>query len=127
MKNLFLQIVRFGIVGIIATAIDYGLMVILKEVVGISYLTSCAVSFTVSCVINYFLSIKFVFASNEKMSKPLELSVFCLLSLIGLGLNQVIMWYTVENLKINYLIGKIVATAIVMAYNFISRKFFFKK
>ena len=127
MKKLWSQVIRFGIVGAVATIIDYGLMVALTELVGLLYLLSCAISFLISVIVNYILSIRFVFTPNKNISKTVELVVFILLSAIGLGINQAIMWFTVEQIKISYLIAKIVATGIVMIYNFISRKLFLEK
>lgn len=53
--------------------------------------------------------------------------IFVILSLIGLGINEACMWFTVEMLGIHYMISKIGATAVVMVYNFISRKMFIEK
>lgn len=123
----FKQLIKFGAVGAIATAIDYGLMVFLTEIFNVRYLISCAISFTVSVILNYFLSIKYVFNVTHKTSKGAEILIFVFLSVIGLMLNQFLMWWTVERLSINYLIAKIIATVIVMGYNYISRKCFLEE
>ena len=121
------QLIKFGAVGAIATAIDYGLMVFLTEIFNVRYLLSCAISFSVSVIFNYFLSIKYVFNVTLKTSKSAEILIFVFLSVIGLMLNQFLMWWTVERLSINYLIAKIIATVIVMGYNYISRKCFLEE
>ena len=127
MRNIWSQIIRFGIVGVIATVIDYGLMVVLTELAGLPYLLSCAMSFTASVIVNYILSVRFVFAANSKTTKAAEISIFILLSAVGLGINQALMWFAVERLEISYLIAKIGATVIVMVYNFITRKLFLER
>ena len=53
MKKLIAQIMKFGVVGVIAFIIDYGLLIFLTEVFGVPYLISATVSFTVSGVFNY--------------------------------------------------------------------------
>ena len=53
-----------------------------------------------------------------------DLTVFMVLSVIGLGINQLLMWIMVDKLQIFYMISKIGATAVVMVYNFITRKVF---
>ena len=123
----FKQLLKFGAVGVIATAIDYGLMVFLTEIFNVRYLLSCAISFSVSVIFNYFLSVKYVFNVTHKTSKSAEILIFVFLSVIGLMLNQFLMWWTVERLSINYLIAKIIATVIVMGYNYISRKCFLEE
>ena len=102
-------------------------MVILTEFFGINYLISSGISFTVSVIFNYILSVCWVFEVDENGDKRKEFIVFVLLSLIGLGINQFIMWVFVSNLHIFYMFAKIFVTAIVMVYNFISRKVFLEK
>ena len=50
--------------------------------------------------------------------------LFLIFSLIGLWINQEVMYLTVEKLGIYYMISKIFATGIVMVWNFITRKIF---
>ena len=53
MKKLIEQIMKFGLVGVFCFVIDYGLMIFLTEVFGISYLISSGISFSVSVIVNY--------------------------------------------------------------------------
>ncbi len=122
MKNLIKQIMRFGVVGVISFLIDYGILYVLTEKANIYYLLSAGISFTVSVVINYLLSMSWVFKSNKKRGKKEEFIIFIVLSLGGLLLNQVMMYVFVDYMNVYYLLAKIVSTAIVMIYNFISRK-----
>lgn len=119
--------IKFGFVGFLCFFIDYGIMVLLTEVAGIVYLVSSACSFTVSVIVNYILSVTFVFETDKEKSRIKEFIVFVFLSIIGLGINQLCMWFGVELLHISYLIVKIGATAVVMVYNFISRKLIIEK
>ena len=47
--------------------------------------------FTISVIVNYILSMKFVFARKEDMSRKKEFVLFLILSVIGLGINEVIL------------------------------------
>lgn len=127
MKKLIEQIVKFGFVGFLCFFIDYGIMVLLTERFGVDYLLSSGISFTVSVVVNYILSVTFVFETDKNKNKVGEFIVFVVLSVIGLGINELCMWFTVETLRIHYMISKIGATAVVMVYNFVSRKIFIEK
>lgn len=124
MKRLIMQMFKFGMVGILCTLIDYGLMVFFKEVCDATALLASGISFTVSVIVNYLLSMRYVFHGKENRNAVFELIVFILLSLCGLGLNQAIMWFGTEKMLISYLIVKIFATAVVMVFNFITRKIF---
>lgn len=127
MRKLIEQIMKFGIVGVLCFVIDYGLMIFLTEVFGISYLISSGISFSVSVIVNYKLSLKFVFKTDESRNKIIEFIIFVVLSVIGLGINQVLMWICVDKLHIFYMISKIGVTAVVMVYNFITRKLILEK
>lgn len=124
MKKLIAQFAKFGLVGGIAFLIDYGIMVLLTEVFGVNYLISATISFTVSVIFNYLASMRYVFTHKEGLSRRREFVIFIVLSVIGLGLNDLCMWLFTGVLGISYLISKIIATAIVMVYNFITRKLF---
>ena len=124
MKRLIAQIMKFGVVGAIAFVIDYGLLVFLTEVFGVPYLASATVSFIASVVFNYAASMRYVFAPKEGMSRRREFAIFVVLSAIGLGINNACLWAGTDLLGIDYRISKIVVTAIVMVWNFVTRKLF---
>ena len=126
MKKLLTQIIKFGLVGFLCFFIDYGIMVFLTEVAGVHYLLSSGISFTVSVIVNYVLSLTYVF-ETEKGNRIKEFIIFVVLSVIGLGINQALMWFCVDMLGIFYMISKIGATAVVMVYNFITRKVVLEK
>ncbi len=121
-KKLIQQILKFGVVGGLAFLIDYGILFVCTEYLHIYYLTSSIISFTVSVIFNYFASVKFVFTVKENSSKKKNFIIFIVLSVIGLGINQLIMWLGTDILDVYYMITKIGATIIVMIYNFISKK-----
>ena len=124
MKKLFAQLMKFGVVGFIAFLIDYGLLAFCTEILHINYLVSATIGFTVSVVFNYLASMRYVFTYKEEMSRRREFIIFVVLSIVGLVINNVILWAGVELLHVHYLIVKIFATAVVMVWNFVTRKIF---
>lgn len=151
MMKLIGQILKFGIVGFICFFIDYiiGLgilnLIMMFGVWGednfrIGSQIGAAAGFTISVIINYILSFKFVFHRKEDMNRKAEFMIFILLSLVGLLINQLIIgvctgtiYYGIawlrEHIDYNtmYTAAKIIATAIVMVYNFVTRKIFLEK
>ena len=126
-NKLLLQILRFAVVGGIAFVIDFGLLLLLTEYVGFNYLLSATISFIVSVIVNYLLSIAWVFTSakgqaKSKTKSAIQIVLFFVLSTCGLFINNGIMWFSVEILAISYIIGKLVATFVVMVFNFVTRK-----
>ena len=116
------QIIRFAFVGGSAFVIDYGVMIFLTELIGINYLISSGISFSVSVIYNYILSVHWVFDVAEDRSKRAEFVIFIILSVIGLGINQLVMWIAVDIFRMFYMIARSGATAIVMVYNFYYEK-----
>ena len=147
MKKLIGQIIKFGLVGVLCFVIDYLVYLganKLFEVTGIAgifpryYLVSAFLGFTVSVVVNYLLSMKYVFSRRDDMSRGKEFIIFLVLSVIGLGLNELCLFVGIDLIYGHsaFLKGimsedfaknvffKFVATGVVMVYNFITRKIF---
>lgn len=130
MKKLFIQIIKFGGVGIVCTLFEYVLLWLFNDIIHIPYMVSTAVSFLASTILNYILSVRFVFKVTNGRSNTQNLIVFIIFSAIGFGLNMLIMWlggvWLGEAAMNGYMKWpvKIFATGVVMAFNFISRKLF---
>lgn len=123
MRELFRQIAAFGVVGVMCFAIDYATMILLTEFVGLDYLISCGISFTISVTVNYLLSIRFVFKSKNG-GKAKDFILFVILGISNLLLTEVFMWIGVEQLSFHYMLVKLAVTGIVTVYNFIAKKIF---
>ncbi len=140
MKKLFEQIIRFGIVGFFCFLIDYGLTVGLANFCGVHYMLSKFIGFVVSAIVNYILSIKFVFSQKKEMDKRKEFIIFIILSAIGLLINEIILFICIDVIfarsiwlqgliteEIMLSVSALFATGVVMVYNFISRKLFLER
>ena len=118
------QFLKFAVVGLISFGIDWGMLIALVELFHLDFLMSTTVSFTTSVVVNYWLSMKYVFDHREGMSRRREFIIFVVLSVIGLALNDGIVLALNAGLGLEANIAKICATALVMVYNFVTRKIF---
>lgn len=123
MQKLLAQIMKFGVVGVIATVIDFGIMNLLHYGLGLNILIANTSGFIISLIFNYLASMKYVFAHKEGMSRR-EFIIFVVLSVIGLALNDGIVLALNAGLGLEANIAKICATALVMVYNFVTRKIF---
>jgi len=148
-KKLIDQILKFGVVGIVCFLVHFIIYTVLNIVfkkTGFAdthpyyYSISTFVGFLVSLVCNYILSMKFVFERKDDMSRKKEFIIFFILSVIGLGINELVLYIGVEMIYkkwdwLNKIMSRSLAdtffflgaTAIVMVYNFISRKIFLEK
>lgn len=127
--GLFLQIIKFGIVGVIATLIDYAVYLVCTRGFHWDVLWSQAVAFALSLVVNFILSMKFVFRAKEGLSLRWQILIFLVSSLIGFGINEGLL--ALGDYIFDYsvypfadLLVKVVATVVSMTWNFISKKLF---
>lgn len=123
-KKLLEQLVKFGIVGVIATLLEWIIFYICTNQLKIHYSISTIIGFSISTIFNYWASVKWVFDVNKERSEKLNFILFVVLSIVGLGLNELILWICIEKFAIYNMIGKVIATGIVMVFNFITRKLF---
>ena len=109
------QIIKFGAVGFLCFFIEYVLLIL----------------FTVSAIVNYILSILFVFDTDKKANQGKQFAVFFIFAVGGLILNNVVLKLGTMVLdpfwSRSYIIVKPFATGVVMVYNFITRKIFIEK
>ena len=125
--RIIFQFVKFSACGITCFTIDFLLLLLLTEVFSINYLISAGISFTTATVINYFISVKWVYDTGGKAKGRFDIIVFVVLGAIGLLLNQIIMWSMVESLGWDYRFVKVISGVIVSFYNFITRKVFLER
>ena len=139
MTKLIQQFLKFGVVGVICFFIDTGLYTICNFI-GIPYLISGVIGFSVSVVVNYLLSMKYVFVRRDDLSRKKVFTIYLILSIIGLILNELILFVCVDVIYGNWswlrsfmhpraaeILAKIGATGIVMVYNFVTRKIFMER
>lgn len=142
------QIMKFGVVGVVCFLIDFAITMVVSSLLrsaagletGTAALIGAFFGFTISVIINYILSMKYVFTRKEEMDRRKEFVIFTILSLIGLLIHEVIIMLCIDVIYENWIWlkswlsptlatagAKIFATGIVMVYNFITRKKFLEQ
>lgn len=125
------QILKFGVVGIAATIVDFLVLILLVEGLGLNPVLAAGCSYAVSTVFNYLASMRYVFSHRDDLSRTREFAAFVVLSLIGLGLNEAIMSLGGRAFVLAgvdyasgpyYVLVKCLATGVVMCWNFLSRR-----
>lgn len=117
-------IVRYFFVGGVAAAVDISLFAIFAVWLGFDYLLVGPCSFVLATLVNYALSIRFVFESGVRFSQRHEVLIVFLVSGVGLLVNQGVLYFGVDMLELNKLIAKLGATATVFLWNYWARAHF---
>lgn len=120
--STLIQLFRYTFVGGIAFAIDFGSLYVLTEFFDIYYLVSAAIAFLLGLTTNYSLSVLWVFDKRSVKSRWVEYGIFGFIGLIGLGLNELFIWFFTEEVHLHYLLSKIISTFVVYFWNFFARK-----
>ena len=127
-KKNIIKFVKFMLIGILGSIIDYSIMIVLKEVLLIPVLIASGIAFTLTLIYTYYMDMKFVFTDlKEEITKKRIVMIFVITSILGLLFNQLIMYVLVKKIFLNYLISKLISVSIVGIWNFISKKFLIEK
>ena len=123
LKKLFFQAVKFGLVGVVNTLVDYGVYTLLllipffKE----NYVLAQVLGYSAGLINSLVLNKRWTFSQREPMTKG-QLASFLLVNLVALAVSTGILVLTQENLQLNRYVGKIIATVGSMAVNFLGNK-----
>ena len=117
-------VVRYFFVGGAAAVVDLSLFFILARILGFQYLLVGAGAFTVAAMVNYLLSIRYVFVSGARFQANKEFVWVYVISTIGLLLNQIILYIGVDLLQQAMMPSKFAAIGLVFGWNFLARKHF---
>lgn len=117
------QFSRFFGVGVVATLVDWVIFYLLAGYLGIFYLLSLALSYFASTVLNYFMNRRFTFGSTYK-KVHLQLGSFLSVAIIGLALNELIVYGLVQYLFAGSMVmaSRVFATLVVFIWNFALNK-----
>lgn len=133
MKNKS-QLIRFGLIGVINTTLDFGLLFILKSI-GLMATTANIFSTSIAFVFSFFANKKYTFKSSGT-NIVREIILFVVVTLSGLWVLQTgVIWLALPHLskllgspEVGLLVTKLIATAASMTWNYILYdKLVFKK
>ena len=116
--------VRYVAAAALALALDFGVYVGLIRLVELHYLLAAPAGFAVGLATIYALSIRWVFRERRLSDRRAEFAIFAAIGLVGMALNQAVVYASVEWLALSYEHAKLLSAASVFCLNFASRKIF---
>ena len=117
-----IQVLRSAAAAHLGFWVDFAALAVLTEILGLYYLVSAVVAFTLGLGVTYGLSILWIFKHRRIKSRVAEFAAFSLIGLVGVVLMLASMWLLTELVHLHYLISKIVSSVLVFAVNFTMRK-----
>ncbi len=133
------EIVRFLIAGGAGFAVEFVTLILLKEKLGLDTLIATPIAFVLAVIVNYLICVFWVF-DGAREQNPRSRIAFFLTSAAGLGINEILMllfrmiWgeetqlFTVFSFRFSlYMLNKILATAIVMIWNYFTKRYILMK
>ncbi|MBQ9673161.1 MAG: GtrA family protein [Ruminococcus sp.] len=122
-KNGFLQFFRYVFVGGIATVVDWGVLFLSTDFFHIYHMVSTIIAFIAGLITNFLLSKLIVFKANEaRVNAAMEFVSYTVIGVIGLVITEIIMFLFTNCWSLYYMLSKVIATIIVLVWNYTARK-----
>ncbi len=115
--DFFLKFVKFGVVGFSGIFVDFGITYLCKEKFKIQKYISNSLGFTAATISNYILNRFWTFHSTDQ-NRMTQFGKFFAIALVGLVLNNLLIYLFNDKLKFNFYLSKVFAIAIVSIWNF---------
>ena len=133
-KSRTAEIIRFALTGGVCFVVELAVLILLKGKFGVDTLIATPIAFLISVILNYLLCVVWVFRGAKNRGAGAKAG-FLITSLIGLGLNELLMLLfrlilgedavilTVFGKTVNmYVLNKCIATLVVMIWNYFSKR-----
>lgn len=116
-KILILKFIKYCVVGFSGMVVDFGATWLLKEKLKVNKYIANTCGFILASTSNYILNRVWTFESQSEEIATEYFSFFAI-ALIGLGINNLILWLLNDKLKWNFYLSKVFAIGVVTVWNF---------
>jgi putative flippase GtrA len=111
------QIIRYIITGFGSAAIEFTLLFILRDIAKLSILAANTIALSIVFWFNFLMNRFWSFKSTGNIKK--QLIMYLILFVFNLAASDIMMYIMTDKLSIQYLIAKVIATGIIVCWNFI--------
>ena len=126
--NVLIQFFRYCFVGGIATVVEGGALWLIQHFVfgeagGFAVFIAQGIAFILGLIANFILSKLFVFQEkSEKTNAAGEFVAYGVIGVIGLAIKELLLWIFHRQIGWHYMLVWLVATVIVLIWNYAARK-----
>lgn len=121
--ELLTKIFRFAVVGISGMLIDFSTTWVWKEKLRTNKYLANALGFSTAAINNFYINYRWTFESVDD-SVLTDFLKFMLFALIGLALNNLLLYLFHEKLSMRFYTAKALAIVCVFSWNFATNYFF---
>ena len=127
LKNFIYKGYKFGVVGIVSTAINYGVFAFFYKIGNVQYIISSVAGYVCGLLIGYQINKNWTFIGQVDKSKIYIVS-YISVYVVSLGSSQIFLLFLVEILLVNPMYANILAIVLSTLMNFLGTYLFvFKK
>lgn len=123
-RKILTQLAKFVVTGVIATAIDWAVFYVLVYMVKMDPLVAQLFSFLLSTLFNYYSNTRWVFDTTKNKTRQRLMTEFFIISVVALGISEALLALMINVMSMNDMLAKVLTTAVVMVFNYITRKLF---
>jgi putative flippase GtrA len=121
MSNLnsvkYKKIIKFLISGFLAAGMEYGVFLILFQLLSLEVLLSNSVSFLCGLIVSFSLNRAWVFNSRENGKK--QFAAYFTLALVNLAISNVLVWAMVHQLYVSAFVAKFLCMGLIATWNYV--------
>lgn len=116
------EFIRYFLASLIALTVDVGALAVMSEWLNVPYLWAGGIAFTLGLIVIYILSIRWVFEKRHLRSPFAEFLLFALIGIVGLLVNEGMLWLFTGFLGFHLLSSKLLSVTAVFSWNYIARR-----
>jgi putative flippase GtrA len=116
-NELIWKFLKFGVVGGSGVIVDFGITWLLKERFKLNAYVANSAGFTCAVISNFMLNRIWTF-QNHDPHVAVQFGKFAIIAAVGLLMNNGIIYLLTERFKTNFYVAKLIATGVVMLWNF---------
>ncbi|THB62451.1 MAG: GtrA family protein [Spirochaetaceae bacterium] len=121
-RHPMVQIFRSLLGSFGATLIDYGVLLMLIEVIRMNEVSAGSISMLAGLTFAYLAGRYWVFPAVPRGYRRIEFACFTIIASAGIALHVGILWYATYRLNLHYLAAKAIALSLVFCWNFTARR-----
>jgi putative flippase GtrA len=115
------DLIGYGLVSAAALALDWSLLVAFVKA-GLNYQIAAAISFSLGMLLAYAGSVRLIFRGRRERSRGAEAFGFFAIGLLGLALNQGLIFGFVHYAGLPVALAKAPTAGCVFSFNFLARR-----